>query len=125
MGHRITVVRALSGTFMTSLNMPGFSLSLVLLPTEKQTEPEQITIDADMLLELLDAPTSVPGWRNVSKTEPNVDVFQLEAKEDKRKPAADADVEAGPKRASTESSVPRPCPRVYCARGLSAGARTC
>ena len=108
MGHRITVVRALSGTFMTSLNMPGFSLSLVLLPTEKQKEHERITIDADMLLELLDAPTSVPGWRNVSKSEPNADVFQLEAKDEKRKPAADADVEAGPKRASAVSRLRTP-----------------
>ncbi|KAJ7144788.1 dihydroxyacetone kinase [Mycena crocata] len=57
--RQIVVARLLSGTFMTSLNMPGFSLSLVLLPrTEEADAPKQ-----SVLLSLLDAPAQTPGWK--------------------------------------------------------------
>ncbi|KIY51925.1 dihydroxyacetone kinase [Fistulina hepatica ATCC 64428] len=57
--------RVLSGTFMTSLNMPGFSLTLLLLPGPNDQGPS-----ADTVLELLDAPTSAPGWKWASATQP-------------------------------------------------------
>ncbi|CAO3593166.1 unnamed protein product [Absidia cylindrospora] len=44
--------RILSGSFVTSLNMPGFSLSLL-----KLTNPK-----ADLVLDLLDSPVYVAGW---------------------------------------------------------------
>ncbi|KAJ7696800.1 Dak1 domain-containing protein [Mycena rosella] len=57
--RQIVVSRVLSGTFMTSLNMPGFSLSLVLLPrAEDAAAPKQ-----SVLLSLLDAPAQTPGWK--------------------------------------------------------------
>ncbi|KAI8077684.1 dihydroxyacetone kinase [Halteromyces radiatus] len=45
--------RILSGSFVTSLNMPGFSLSLLIL-------------DDDHLLELLDQPVQAIGWSSSS-----------------------------------------------------------
>lgn len=50
---------------MTSLNMPGFSLTLLLLPSgsNEPYSPKQI-------LELLDAPASAPGWAWTSGKEP-------------------------------------------------------
>ena len=42
---------------MTSLNMPGFSLTLLLLPGSG--EP----YSSAQILELLDAPASAPGWK--------------------------------------------------------------
>ncbi|KAI6016019.1 dihydroxyacetone kinase [Pisolithus microcarpus] len=64
--QRIKVRRVLAGTFMTSLNMPGFSLTLLLLPRpdDKNAPP------VDLLLVLLDDKTDAPGWRWSPKTEP-------------------------------------------------------
>ncbi|KAJ7439972.1 dihydroxyacetone kinase [Mycena latifolia] len=57
--RQIVVSRVLAGTFMTSLNMPGFSLSLVLLPrADDAAAPKQ-----SVLLSLLDAPAQTPGWK--------------------------------------------------------------
>ncbi|KDE09614.1 hypothetical protein MVLG_00021 [Microbotryum lychnidis-dioicae p1A1 Lamole] len=62
----ITVERVLSGAFMTSLNLPGFSISLVLLPREPVATPSTFTsnlcFDKDLILEMLDAPTEAPAW---------------------------------------------------------------
>lgn len=49
---------------MTSLNMPGFSLTLLLLPRSGEK------YSSSQILELLDAPASAPGWAWSSKTEP-------------------------------------------------------
>lgn len=46
----------------TSLNMPGFSITLLLLPEEQQT--------SDLLLSLLDEPAETPGWKWSSRTPP-------------------------------------------------------
>lgn len=63
-GYRVK--RVLAGTYMTSLNMPGFSLSLLLLP--RQDDKEGYT--SDQILQLLDAPANAPGWKWYSKAEP-------------------------------------------------------
>ncbi|KAJ7206232.1 dihydroxyacetone kinase [Mycena haematopus] len=55
--RQIGVSRLLAGTFMTSLNMPGFSLSLLLLP--RANDP----VNAAQILTLLDAPAQTPGWK--------------------------------------------------------------
>ena len=49
---------------MTSLNMPGFSLTLLLLPSSGDK------YSSSQILELLDSPASAPGWAWSSKTEP-------------------------------------------------------
>ena len=49
---------------MTSLNMPGFSLTLLLLPSSGDK------YSSSQILQLLDAPASAPGWAWSSKTEP-------------------------------------------------------
>ncbi|KAF8637581.1 hypothetical protein AX17_002650 [Amanita inopinata Kibby_2008] len=55
----LKIQRLLSGTFMTSLNMPGFSLSLLRLPSsEDANAPAQ-----SYILSLLDEKPDVPGWR--------------------------------------------------------------
>lgn len=95
----LKVVRAISGTFMTSLNMPGFSLSLVLLPSEKAKKGD-LSISSDLLVELLDADTTAPGWKAASKASPNVGVVEAKKKEEKKEGAkaspAAAESEKGP-----------------------------
>ncbi|EIW68106.1 hypothetical protein TREMEDRAFT_32898, partial [Tremella mesenterica DSM 1558] len=60
----IKVKRVFSGTYMTSLNMPGFSLTLLLLPKEGEE------YGTEEILKLLDAPANAPGWRWTSGKEP-------------------------------------------------------
>ena len=67
--HKYHVKRVMAGTYMTSLNMPGFSLTLLLLPSSspgRSSEPYTST----QILELLDAPASAPGWAWTSGAEP-------------------------------------------------------
>jgi len=58
-GRKVTVQRIISGTYMTSLNMPGFSVTLLLLPAERDIGSPS----TDLILRLLDAPTAAPGWK--------------------------------------------------------------
>ena len=51
---------------MTSLNMPGFSLTLLLLPGQGDE------YSSKEILSLLDAPASSPGWKYYSAQEPGV-----------------------------------------------------
>ncbi|CAL1715006.1 unnamed protein product [Somion occarium] len=55
----VEVERVLSGTFMTSLNMPGFSITLLLLPSSTDTDAPQTS----QILSLLDEATNAPGWK--------------------------------------------------------------
>lgn len=48
--------------------MPGFSITLLLLPGTASDN----AISTDFLLSLLDDPTNAPGWKWSSKTEPKV-----------------------------------------------------
>ncbi|KAJ8694713.1 hypothetical protein PTI98_007365 [Pleurotus ostreatus] len=57
--QNLSVQRVLSGSFMTSLNMPGFSITLLLLPSRGA----QASPSAEEILALLDAPADVPGWK--------------------------------------------------------------
>ena len=81
----VEVVRVLSGTFMvspltlshvkhrylnelqTSLNMPGFSLTLLLLPHSTDNNAP----DSAKVLSLLDAPANAPGWKWSSSQSPS------------------------------------------------------
>ena len=63
---KIKVRRILTGTYMTSLSMPGFSLSLLLLPGSG--EP----YSSSEILKLIDAPANAPGWKWTSGKEPGV-----------------------------------------------------
>lgn len=61
----IKVRRVLAGTYMTSLNMPGFSLTLLLLPNGNEGP-----YTSKEILGLLDATASAPGWKYYSAQEP-------------------------------------------------------
>jgi dihydroxyacetone kinase len=74
-GKKIKVRRILSGAFMTSLSMPGFSLTLLVLPREGDTEG----YSASQILKLMDAPASAPGWKYYAAAEPG---FVSEGKEE-------------------------------------------
>ncbi|KAK7039503.1 dihydroxyacetone kinase [Favolaschia claudopus] len=63
--RQIGVSRVLAGTLMTSLNMPGFSISLLLLPRVDEKH------EAAKILSLLDAPAQTPGWKWNSTAPPN------------------------------------------------------
>lgn len=56
----VSVERVISGTFMTSLNMPGFSLTLLLLPSPNETGSHP---ESSLILSLLDESTNAPGWK--------------------------------------------------------------
>jgi dihydroxyacetone kinase len=55
--RKVEVVRLFVGTFMSSLDMPGFSVTALRLPET----------DADTILAGIDAPSSAPGWRPATK----------------------------------------------------------
>jgi dihydroxyacetone kinase len=59
--YNITPVRVFVGPFMTALNAPGFSITLLNLPEEGEITPTTV-------LDLLDAFTSATGWGNSIKT---------------------------------------------------------
>ncbi|KAJ4489890.1 Dak1 domain-containing protein [Lentinula aciculospora] len=64
----LNIRRVLCGTYMTSLNMPGFSLTLLKLPNSEQEVgqgPSQ-----DQILSLLDTSAEAPGWGWVSGRPP-------------------------------------------------------
>ncbi|KIK68701.1 hypothetical protein GYMLUDRAFT_154399 [Collybiopsis luxurians FD-317 M1] len=77
----LNIKRVLCGTYMTSLNMPGFSLTLLKLPQGGQ-EPSE-----DLLLSLLDAPAEAPGWGWVSGQSPAPLSSQLTASSPSTSPA--------------------------------------
>ncbi|GAA5896439.1 dihydroxyacetone kinase [Sporobolomyces salmoneus] len=86
----ITVQRAIAGSFMTSLNLPGFSLTLLLLPRGPVT-PEQSKFESDLkfskelVLECLDDQTEAPGWKWMYKGKPEMKVLEEDEKEKKKK----------------------------------------
>lgn len=55
--NHISIKRILAGSFMTSLNLPGFSLTTLLLPRDGDKYP------ARRIIELFDAKASAPGWK--------------------------------------------------------------
>ncbi|GAA5832570.1 hypothetical protein JCM5353_002194 [Sporobolomyces roseus] len=97
----ITVQRAISGSFMTSLNLPGFSLTLLLLPrepVEKSGFESSITFNKELILECLDEPTEAPGWRWMYKGKPEMRVEEKDdAKKSKKTPELGESDVKGPK----------------------------
>lgn len=89
--NKINVKRALSGTFMTSLNMPGFSISLVRLPSE---DDKSSPVPASRLIELLDAESQAPAWKYTPKGEPTHDILSGKSEEAPR--AKKNEAQAGP-----------------------------
>ncbi|KAF8605858.1 dihydroxyacetone kinase [Ceratobasidium sp. AG-I] len=61
----VSVERVLVGTYMTSLNMPGFSVTLLLLPTDGSGPATK-----EQLIELLDAQAKTHAWVNPSGMPP-------------------------------------------------------
>jgi len=71
--RNVRVLRVISGTFMTSLNMPGFSLTLLLLPSSP-SPTVLTTVDLppeEVILSLLDVSTDAPGWKWTSHAPPS------------------------------------------------------
>ncbi|GAA5995180.1 uncharacterized protein JCM10292_004583 [Rhodotorula paludigena] len=101
---KITVKRAVAGSFMTSLNLPGFSLTLLLLPREPVSLPATSTassalkFDSSLLVDLFDAPTDAPAWKWTYKGEPEMKVLAEgdESKVGKKQEKAGEEVK-GPK----------------------------
>jgi dihydroxyacetone kinase len=58
----ITPIKIYSGSFETSLNGPGFSITLCNL----SNVAKEIKTSVDELMELLGADTKAPSWPNVS-----------------------------------------------------------
>ncbi|GAA6026259.1 hypothetical protein JCM11491_001280 [Sporobolomyces phaffii] len=108
---RITVQRAISGSFMTSLNLAGFSLTLLLLPREPAvpTAPDfetSVQFSKDLVLECLDAATEAPGWKWTYKGKPEMHIVEQNDERHKKKQQEQADATGdaetdvkGPKRA--------------------------
>ena len=75
---------------MTSLNLPGFSLTLLLLPREPQI-PEQskfeteIKFNKELVLECLDDQTDAPGWKWMYKGKPEMKSLDDEDEEKEKK----------------------------------------
>lgn len=65
--RNVRIRRVLSGSFMTSLNMPGFSITLFLLPSETDMGAPS----TDLLLSLLDDRCEAPGWKWSSNSAPS------------------------------------------------------
>lgn len=111
---RITVRRAIAGSFMTSLNLPGFSLTLLLLPREPVPLPPSSTsssfaVSSDLLVELFDAPTEAPAWKWSFKGEPEMLVEEAEEEGKKRKETSAGEKESrvkGPRPSDSKLFLP-------------------
>jgi len=105
------VKRVISGTFMTSLDMSGFSISLVLLPPANEEVvidipgETSLSISANLLLDLFDAPADCPGWKPGYAGEPS---FGLLEKKDAK---AQQPSEGGKK--STEETLAVSDPKLF------------
>ena len=90
---------------MTSLNLPGFSLTLLLLPrepVEKSGFESSINFNKELILECLDEPTEAPGWRWMYKGKPEMRVEKDEdGKKEKKNPELGESDVKGPKRERT------------------------
>ncbi|GAA6049543.1 hypothetical protein JCM3770_000839 [Rhodotorula araucariae] len=97
---RVKVKRAVAGSFMTSLNLPGFSLTLLLLPREPISAPESsgssLSVTSDLIVDLFDAPTAAPAWKWTFKGEPEMRVLADDSKPVKREQKVGEEVK-GPK----------------------------
>jgi len=95
---------------MTSLNLPGFSLTLLLLPREGIPSPasasssaSSLSVTSDLLVDLFDAPTDAPAWKWTFKGEPNMKVEKADEGKARKKEDVVGDEVKGPKRASSSS----------------------
>ncbi|KAH9456757.1 hypothetical protein Pst134EB_012959 [Puccinia striiformis f. sp. tritici] len=95
------VQRVISGTFMTSLDMSGFSISLILLPPANEdvvidiVGESSLSISANMILDLFDAPADCPGWKSSHAGQPRF------SKAEKKEPKVqDPEVAEGEKKST-------------------------
>ncbi|KAF7303561.1 Dihydroxyacetone kinase [Mycena indigotica] len=109
--RKIVVSRVISGTIMTSLNMPGFSISLVLLPRAEDTQAPK----ASFLLSLLDAPAQTPGWKWSSGAPPVTPTPLAPPPHPPAKRAADATAVSASKPSEFVTAIQRACDAVVAA----------
>ncbi|EKM81723.1 hypothetical protein AGABI1DRAFT_90110 [Agaricus bisporus var. burnettii JB137-S8] len=69
----LKALRVLAGSFMSSLNMPGFSITLLLLPREGDASAPS----TQQILSLLDDKPDVPGWKWSSAQPPAAKASQI------------------------------------------------
>ncbi|KAF7302413.1 Dihydroxyacetone kinase [Mycena chlorophos] len=104
--RKIVLSRIISGTIMTSLNMPGFSLSLLLLPRADDANAPK----ASAILSLLDAPAQAPGWKWSSGAAPITPTPLAPAPKPNAKRSADANsVVSAPNPAEFVAALERVC----------------
>jgi dihydroxyacetone kinase len=94
--YRIKPVRVLSGTFMTSLNGLGFSISLLRLSDTRLGSGRG-------MLELLDAPSEAVGWSSAVRTE----TWNAKRNESKELDSSVAEPESKPSNIKSEFCVIR------------------
>lgn len=82
--YQITPCRVLSGAFETSLDGPGFSVTLYNLSYSSTLLSESLSNDipASQLLDLIDAPTDAPAWPAVGRNLSGVDKQTVVSEQD-------------------------------------------
>ncbi|KAN0088501.1 Dak1 domain containing protein [Tylopilus felleus] len=108
----IKTMRVLAGSFMTSLNMPGFSVTLLLLPSTGSNN----AISTDLILSLLDDPTNTPGWKWSAMTEPQTIVETASLASVNTASPSQITLRA-PDARSFESAIERACKALLTAEG--------
>ncbi|KAG5645704.1 hypothetical protein DXG03_005399 [Asterophora parasitica] len=104
----ILVHRVLSGSFMTSLNMPGFSITLLLLPSKDST------FTTPLVLSLLDEQANAPGWKWHSRSPPTAQPELTKPAPQIEKRASESPLKAV-ETASFKEAVERACKAVIAA----------
>ncbi|KIY64086.1 dihydroxyacetone kinase [Cylindrobasidium torrendii FP15055 ss-10] len=109
--RKIKVVRAIAGTFITSLNMPGVSVSLLLLPKSGESGAPK----TEDLLSYIDAKANAPGWKWTSPQIPNdISKFTVKAETKPSPTAASSGVKVADPKAFIEN-ITRACDAVVAA----------
>lgn len=85
--------------------MPGFSLTLLLLPDAESDS----AISTDVILSLLDDPSNAPGWKWSSKSEPIVITDTVSSESVNAAPRRSQCSLGAPDARSFEAAVERAC----------------
>jgi len=83
--------------------MPGFSITLLLLPSKDEVDAPS----ADLVLSLLDEKCEVPGWKWASGTPPLSAAIQVEAAKEATIPVNDMKATSVPDPAAFVESIKR------------------
>jgi len=93
--------------------MPGFSITLLLLPS---TESDN-AVSTDLILSLLDDPTNAPGWKWSSKTEPKPLAETAPLASVDTSPPSSQSILRAPDTGAFQSAIERACKALLVAEG--------